>query len=177
MKSLLCTTACALALAFTAAAQASNPMANALRNQERMSSSRMTAAAQLMPAAKYGFQPTAGSMTFGHLVLHVAQSNDMMCHWLTGAAAAPRNSLKPTSPKAALVANLKRSWAYCASALANFTDADLSKQVMFFGGHKMSAAGLVLALSGDWYDHYSQQAAYLRRNGILPPTAHGRGTP
>jgi hypothetical protein len=177
MKSLLCTSACALALALTAAAQAGNPVANALRNSERMSSSRMTAAAQLMPAGKYSFKPTAGSMTFGQLILHVATSNDGMCHMLTNYPAAPRLSLKPTSPKAQLVAALKSSWAYCSRALAGFSDADLSKSVPFFGGRKVSAATLVLALSGDWSDHYSQQAAYLRHNGILPPTARGRGTP
>ncbi len=177
MKTLLCTSACALALALAAAAQAANPMATALRNAERMSSSRMTAAAQLMPAAKYSFKPTAGSMSFGQLILHVATSNDGMCHMLTSYPAAPRTALKPTSPKADLVAALKSSWEYCSRALANFTDADLSKPVPFFGGRKVSAATMVLALSGDWEDHYSQQAAYLRRNGILPPTAHGRGTP
>jgi hypothetical protein len=27
---------------------------------------------------------------------------------------------------------------------------------------------------GDWADHYSQEANYLRLNGILPPTAQPR---
>ena len=30
----------------------------------------------------------------------------------------------------------------------------------------------ILELTGDWDDHYSQEAAYLRANGMLPPTAH-----
>jgi len=28
-----------------------------------------------------------------------------------------------------------------------------------------------LLTTGDWADHYSQMANYLRLNGILPPTA------
>jgi len=36
----------------------------------------------------------------------------------------------------------------------------------------MSAAASILELTGDWDDHYSQEAAYLRANGMLPPTAH-----
>jgi len=27
---------------------------------------------------------------------------------------------------------------------------------------------------GDWADHYSQEANYLRLNGVLPPTARPR---
>jgi hypothetical protein len=29
----------------------------------------------------------------------------------------------------------------------------------------------MISITDDWADHYSTQAAYLRLNGILPPTA------
>ena len=153
-------------------AQSSNPVTTALKDSLQRSSHKMVAAAEQMPTAKYSFKPTAGSRTFGGIVLHIANSNRGACHWLTGAAEAPKNDLTPESPKAQLVASLKSSFDYCSQALENFNDSKLSGQVPFYGGRTVTAAALVLALSDDWADHYSQEAAYLRANGMLPPTAH-----
>lgn len=157
-------------------AQSSNPVTDALKASLQRSSSKMTAAAEKMPAEKYGYRPTAGSRTFGGLVLHIGNANRMACHWLTGAPEAPKSNLTATSPKDQLVATLKSSFDYCSKALENFNDSKLSNQVPFFGGRTMSVAASVLELSDDWADHYSQEAAYLRANGMLPPTAH-RGKP
>jgi hypothetical protein len=41
----------------------------------------------------------------------------------------------------------------------------------FFGGQMMSRAAVMTITTGDWADHYSQEAIYLRLNGLLPPTA------
>ncbi|HEX7359438.1 MAG TPA: DinB family protein [Bryobacteraceae bacterium] len=157
-------------------AQSSNPVTAALKASLQRSSRNMTAAAEKMPAGKYSFKPTAGSRTFGALVLHIGNSNRGACHWLTGASAAPKSNLTSHSPKAQLVASLKSSFDYCSSALENFNDSKLSGRVPFYGGRTVSAAALVLALAADWADHYGQEAAYLRANGMLPPTAH-RGKP
>lgn len=153
-------------------AQSKNPVTTAMKASLQRSSQIMVAAAEKMPADKYSFQPTAGSMTFGHLILHIGTANRISCHLLTGAAAAPRPHLTATSPKAKLVAQLKSSFAYCSKALAGFNDSKLGEQLPFFGGHKVSAARWVLVITNDWADHYSQEAAYLRQNGMLPPTAH-----
>ena len=153
-------------------AQSSNPVTTALKASLQRSSRNMVAAAEKMPADKYSFKPTAGSRTFGGIVLHIGNSNRGACHWLTGAAEAPKNNLTPESPKAQLVASLQSSFDYCRQALENFNDSKLSGQVPFYGGRTVSAVASVLALSDDWADHYSQESAYLRANGILPPTAH-----
>jgi hypothetical protein len=153
-------------------AQSKNPVTNALKGQLQRSSEIMVKAAEEMPADKYSFRPTPGSWTYGHLIMHVGDSNRMGCHWLTGYPAAPKSDLTPTSPKAELVASLKSSFAYCKKAIATFNDSKLSGMVPFYGGHKLSAAAVLLMVSGDWENHYAQQAAYLRRNGMLPPTAH-----
>ena len=153
-------------------AQSSNPVTDALKASLQRASSKMAAAAEEMPAEKYNYKPTAGSRTFGGIVLHIGNANRMACHWLTGAPEAPKNNLTATSPKADLVASLKESFDYCSKALENFNDSKLSGNVPFYGGRTMSAAASVLALAADWDDHYSQEAAYLRANGMLPPTAH-----
>lgn len=153
-------------------AQSSNPVTTALKDSLQRSSQKMIAAAEQMPADKYSFKPTAGSRTFGGIVLHIANSNRGVCHSLTGAAEAPKSDLTDNSPKAQLVASLKSSFDYCSQALENFNDSKLSGQVPAYGGRMVSAAASVIALSNDWADHYSQEAAYLRANHMLPPNAH-----
>ena len=178
MKTLHCISACALALAVTplaAAAQAANPVSTAIKNSLRGATHKMVAAAQEMPADKYSFKPTPESMSFGQLILHVGTSNQMMCQWISGAAPAPKSTLTPSSPKAKLVELLQSSFAYCEQALAQVDDSKLGNPVPSFGGRKTSQAALMIALSDDWADHYSQQAAYLRLNGLLPPTARRGG--
>ena len=130
----------------------------------------MTEAADLMPGDKFGFKPTPEMMTFGHLTMHIAQSNNGLCAKISGQAA-PDVKLTETDPKDKLVEALKASFAFCSSALAGVDDSKLGEQLPWFGGHQLSRAGVLIALTDDWYDHYSAQAMYLRLNGILPPTA------
>jgi len=52
------------------------------------------------------------------------------------------------------------------------TDATMGEQLPFFGGRKMTRAAIMTLTTGDWADHYSQYANYLRLNGMLPPTAN-----
>ncbi|MGH9476040.1 MAG: DinB family protein [Terriglobales bacterium] len=180
MKSVFRSTAVAAALAacaLLAGAQSSSPVADAVRASVHHAGQTMLAAAKEMPANKYSYKPTAGSMTFGRLVLHIGQSNAFTCHAIAGGTSMAKTTLTPTSPKDELVAYLQKAFNYCDTALANLTDSDLSAEKPFFGGRKVSQAALLFALTDDLADHYSQQAAYLRKNGMLPPSAHGRGTP
>ncbi|HEY7839273.1 MAG TPA: DinB family protein [Terriglobales bacterium] len=166
----LCLAVCPLG----SSAQANNPFTTALKSTVKSSASKMVAAAKLMPEDKFGFKPTPESMSFGQLTLHIATSNDGTCANLGGIAPLPRTTLTPASPKDQLVQALQDSFDYCTKAIDNFSDADLGKEVKSYGNRTVSAAALALTLTDDWADHYSQQAAYLRLNGILPPTARGR---
>jgi hypothetical protein len=94
----------------------------------------------------------------------------MMCGLIGGTAAPSHAKVAATAPKAAIVAHLRESFAYCTSALARLDDADLAATVPFFGS-QISRASAILILSGDWSDHYAVTATYLRLNGLLPPTA------
>jgi len=152
-------------------AQSPSPLADALRQNAQREQRILVAAAESMPAGKYGFKPTPAQMSFGQLVLHVAGSNEFMCSHISGTAAPAREKLTPASPKAELVAALKHSFAYCTTALADVTDAHLTDSLPYFGGRKASRAALMMGLAEDWADHYGAAAMYLRLNGILPPTA------
>jgi uncharacterized damage-inducible protein DinB len=147
-----------------------NPVSGAVKTQLPRFSKNMVAAAEAMPADKYGFKPTPEMNSFGHVVLHVAQSNNALCSLVSGTAR-PEVKTADTDGKDQLVATLKASFDYCASALEKVDDSKLGDQLMAFGNRPASRAALLIHLSEDWYDHYGAQAVYLRLNGILPPTA------
>jgi uncharacterized damage-inducible protein DinB len=172
MRALLLTALAVPVLLQAAAAQSSaNPVSDALRKETERAQRNLIAAAQSMPADKFGFKPTPAQMSFGELMLHVAGANDFMCSTISGAKAPAEPKLAPTASKEELIARARRSFEFCSTALAKLTDAGLAETVPFFGGRTISRAGAVLDLAADWADHYGASAIYLRLNGILPPTA------
>ncbi len=58
-------------------------------------------------AEKYDCKPTPGQITFGHLVLHVAQSNTLLCSKISGQAPPKEDELTETSGKDKIVAAIK----------------------------------------------------------------------
>ncbi len=167
----------ALPLASPLSAQEqANPVSSSLKNEMKSSERNLVAAAEAMPADKYGYKPTSAQMSFGQLVLHVAGSNDYMCATISGGKAPQRAKLDTSASKDQLVARIKESFDYCGTALAAVDDSKLGEMVPYFGGRTISRAGAMMGLSGDWADHYGASAIYLRLNGILPPTARPKAS-
>ena len=152
-----------------AAAQA--PVATAFRDDATAKATNLIAAAEAMPADKYGFKPTPAQMSFAQVVLHLAQGNDFLCGAIGGVKAPARPKLADTTGKDVLVARLKDTFKFCTDALAPLDDSKLAEEVPFFGGRMYTRAAIMTITTGDWADHYSQSAIYLRLNGQLPPTA------
>jgi DinB superfamily len=147
-----------------------NPVSTTVKSQLTRFSKNMVAAAESMPAEKYGFKPSPEMNSFGHLIMHIVQSNNLLCSKISGAAA-PDTKLADTDGKDKLVAGLKASFDFCGTALANVDDSKLGESMLLFGNRPASRAAALIALSDGWNDHYGAQAIYLRLNGILPPTA------
>ncbi len=158
----------------TAAAPDMSPVTNPVSTFVKAGVARygknMVAAAEAMPAEKYGFKPSPEMNSFGHLMMHIAQTNNTFCSKISGQAA-PDVKMAETDPKDKLVAAMKDSFAFCTTALEKVDDSKLGEQFMFFGNRPISRGGALVALGGSWTDHYATQAIYLRLNGILPPTA------
>jgi len=153
-----------------AAAQGS-PVADAFRANEKRVATNLMAAADEVPAEKYSYKPTPAQMSIGEIVAHLAEGNDFFCGAIGGTKAPTRAKFAGTDSKDQLVAVLKASFAFCDQALASLDDTKLGEQLPSFGGKTMARASLMTAATGDWADHYSQMAIYLRLNGMLPPTA------
>jgi hypothetical protein len=152
------------------AAQA-NPVADAFRDYASQSGKNLMAAAEEFPADKFAYKPTPAQMSVGDIAVRLAQGNDYLCGTIGGMKAPTRTKVAATDGKDALVARLKETFAFCDQALASVNDATLGEALPFFGGRKMSRAAVMTLTTGDWADHYSQYANYLRLNGMLPPTA------
>lgn len=151
------------------------PLASALAAALERAMRNMPAAAEAMPADKYGFKPTPDQMSFGEIIAHEARSNETLCAALGGSTAAPSESAAgATAPKDQLVARIRKSFEACQPVVAGLAESALADSVPFFGGRKATRARLAIALAQDWADHYAQAAMYLRLNGILPPSARPR---
>jgi hypothetical protein len=147
-----------------------NPVSGFVKAGVARYEKNMVAAAEAMPAEKYGFKPSPEMNSYGHLMMHIAESNNAFCSKISGQSA-PEVKLSESDPKDKLVAAVKDSFAFCTTALAKVDDSKLGEQFVFFGNRPISRGGALVALGGSWTDHYATQAIYLRLNGILPPTA------
>ncbi len=179
---------CILALAISApqllAAQAAqtaapapsaSPVADALRAMTQRYSRILVGAAEAMPADKYNYRPTPAQMSFAMIQVHLAnEGNDLLCGKVAGVAVPQRTPMDTTMSKDQLVARLKETFQFCETAFAHLDDSKLSEPLQLFGPNPFSRAAAILITVGDWADHYSQEANYLRLNGVLPPTAQPR---
>ncbi len=154
-----------------AVAQASsNPVVSTVRQMEERQSKNLIGASEEMPADKYNYRPTPGQITFGHLMMHIAGSNNTLCARIAGEE--PKDvKLSETDPKDTLTKALKDSFTYCEQVLAKTDDSKMGDEVPLFGGKKGPRAAALIYLAVDWADHYSAAAMYLRLNNLLPPSA------
>jgi len=152
-------------------ASSTSPVADALRQSLARNSKNMIAAVEAMPHEKFSFKPTAPQNSYGHLVVHIAESNFRFCSAVSGLAAPEQPKLTETDAKETLVAAVRSSFDFCSSALAKLDDSHLADSIELFPGRTFTRAAAILILAGSWSDHYSEQAMYLRLNNILPPSA------
>jgi len=150
--------------------QGKNPVSNFIRDALAERSKNMVAAAIEMPADKYGFKAPPDLITFGYLVLHVADGNYIYCSKIGSIAAPDLPKLSETDPKDKLVGRLKASFDFCTTALAKLDDSNMG-ETLTIGEIKSSRAMTILTLSSSWATHYSTQESYLQLNGLPSPSA------
>jgi hypothetical protein len=147
-----------------------NPVTTVLRTILPSRQKNILGAIDTMPADKFGYKPTPDQISFAHLVIHIAESNNGMCAKIADIPAPKVEELKETDSKEKLLAATRASFDFCTQALANVDDSKLGDNVDF-GRMQGPRAMAVFFLAGGWADHYGAAAMYLRLNGLLPPTA------
>jgi uncharacterized damage-inducible protein DinB len=165
-----------------------NPITTVFRNRTIASQRTLAQAFDSIPEAKFSYKPTPAQMTIGQVAAHLTSDNYFYCNNF-GAMKGERAVADTTTAdtvkaatwgKEKLVSQLKTSFAFCESALAQLDDAKLADQITVAAGpntRTVTRAGSVLGHITDMADHYSQIANYMRLNGMLPPTALPRPRP
>jgi uncharacterized damage-inducible protein DinB len=154
-----------------AVAQEKNPVTSVVREILPRQQKNIVAAVEEMPADKFGYKPTPEQMSFGKLVLHITEANNLFCSKIGGSTPPKSPELKETDSKEKLVASLKASFDFCDTALGKMDDSKLGEKIQAFGGREAPLAWAMIALTNNWADHYGAASTYLRLNGLLPPTA------
>ena len=127
----------------------------------------LEAAADAMPAAKYGFKLTDGQMSFAEWINHSTDRNYSDCATLK-AEAAPEAAKKVAGlkDKAEVIQALKDSLAYCAAALDGIDD----QKVLASTQTTYSLLHIVVHNN----EIYGNIVGYLRSSGIVPPSTASR---
>jgi uncharacterized damage-inducible protein DinB len=160
-----------LLLAASASAQVKDPVSSALRDILPGRQKNTIAAVEAMAADKFSYKPTPDQMSFGHLVAHMVEANNLLCSKAAAVAAPKVEQAKESDSKDKLVAALKASFDFCSDTLAKMDDSKLAETTEGFGGKQVTRAWFSLVLASNWADHYAEAAMYLRLTGGLPPTA------
>lgn len=125
------------------------------------------AAAELMPADKYGYKLTSGQMSFAEWIDHSTERNYADCAVLKGEAV-PDAAKNVTSlkEKAEVTKALKASFDYCVAAFDGINDQKT------LASPQMTYSLLHTVVHNN--EIYGNIVGYLRSNGIVPPSTAGR---
>lgn len=130
----------------------------------------VTAAADDVPQSLYSFRATPDVRTFGEIIGHVAGSQSMFCAMALGEKPPAEDAVEKTAKsKAALVAALKQSTAYCERAYG-ISDASAMAMIDVFGAQRTRLFALMLNAAHD-DEHYGNLVTYMRLNKMVPPTS------
>ena len=164
----IATSVLSLALASPAFAQG-KVLAEALDRMHANVARNVVEAAEKMPEAEFGFQPTKDVRTFAGFVGHVANAEFGYCARVKGEANPNKQDFEKVVGKAALVAGLKAAVAYCDAVYKLQTDGALSEMIAM--GQSQQPRGQVLVQNiSHSNEHYGNLVTYMRIKGLVPPS-------
>src|SRR5260370_7081151 len=99
-----------------------------------------------MPAERFSYKPSADQMTFGRLVVHMAETNNLLCGKAAAVPAPKVEEAKDTDSKDKLIVALKASFDFCSDALASMDDSKLAETTEEFGVQPLTRAPSTLIL-------------------------------
>ena len=130
---------------------------------------------EAFPADKYDWTPMEGVRTYKEVVvLLIGEGYGFPTQW--GAPRPPgvladRNEegkRLAAMDKAALVAELGKSFDNIIGFVSRMDDATRNKEIRFFG-QPVTTGGAVMMATGDMHEHLGQLIAYARSNRVVPP--------
>ncbi len=140
-------------------------------NELKGESDKFIRLAGAVPAEKYSWRPAPEVRSIAEVFLHVAAANYNLPHLI---GTPPPEGFqakgfdKSTTDKAKVIQTLQDSFAHLREAVIKMPDADLEKQLDWFGG-KNTERGILLFIMRHLGEHLGQSIAYARMNGVVPP--------
>lgn len=125
--------------------------------------------ADKMPADQYHFRATPAEMSFGNMLLHMAENLLYISTEFVSTdrgrvmGAPPADSTKEGAMKA-----LSGAYDFAINTVANLPQEHLADSIAFFAG-KITRMQMINILSDHQTHHRAQLIVYLRLNGIVPP--------
>jgi len=130
---------------------------------------------QAMPQAKFTWRPGKDVRSVAEVYLHVAGGIYFLVSQLGREMPADVQAMmkaktweKQTTKKDEIKTVLTTAFAYLRKSVLDTSDADLEKQVKFFG-NDVSERLVFMITQGHCWEHLGQSIAYARVNGVVPP--------
>ena len=163
-------TICLITLVAGSVAFAQNPLSAGQKVFYGMVSGNVVAAAEKMPEESYNFKPTPEVRSFGELVGHAADAQNMFCA-VAGGEKPSMNSIEKTkTSKADLVAAVKEARDVCTKVYTDMTDAKASELVHMMG-RDLAKLTVLTVNTAHLNEHYGNMATYMRIRGFVPPSS------
>jgi uncharacterized damage-inducible protein DinB len=150
-----------------------NPLSTSAKAAYMQVQGYILRSAEKMPEADYAFAPTPEVRTFGRLIGHVADAQNMFCSLAKGEARPEVRVEKTKTTKAELIEALKASNALCDSAFEGLTNAKAAGMVKMFGSERPLLSVLWMNTSHD-NEHYGNIVTYMRLKGLVPASSEPR---
>jgi uncharacterized damage-inducible protein DinB len=162
-------------LEMTAAPAAAQTASDAVRNSWNSVKRNIKESAELMPEENFAFKPTPDVRSFGEILAHVAGASYAFC-------ASARNEDAPfkedsfegkMTTKAQIVKVTNDAIAYCDSAFAQLTDANMTQKVhaAFDGNNNVLRVSSLIGQVDHDNEHYGNLVTYFRLKGLVPPSS------
>lgn len=132
--------------------------------------SKIIALAEATPAEKFEWRPESDVRSISEVYMHIVGGNYFLPTFAGYKAPSnlDRDMEKNVTTKAAVVAELKKSFDHLRAAAASVNEADLEKPVKMFG-NQTTYRGVFLTAISHLHEHLGQSIAYARMNKIAPP--------
>jgi uncharacterized damage-inducible protein DinB len=131
---------------------------------------KVNSLAQAVPAEKYSWRPAEGVRSISEVFTHIAGANYL---FPSMAGVKPPEGIDPKmektiTEKSKVQAALKQSFEHARKAVQGLSDADMAKEIKFFG-RPMTEEALFFTMANHMHEHLGQSIAYARTNGVVPP--------
>ena len=171
LRTLALAAVCALVMTPLVQAQDGASTIGSLASLYNTTVQNITKTAEMLDEDMYAYRPSVNVRTVQQQLGHIINAQFGLCSLAAGEdSPAEGNYEEMATTKAAIVAALEASTAYCNGVYDGMTDEAATATRTFFGQEMTASAVLSFNMAHN-YEHYGNLVTYMRLNGIVPPSS------